>query len=178
MPTSATTSAASPAAPPPLLRLRGLSMRFGGLAAVSSLDFDVARGSISSIIGPNGAGKTTVFNAVTGIYEPTAGTIELEGRQLRRPFSWRVALACALVGLVTAAAATLIASDVDGMFRAAVKHNAHRPDRPFTYASALRDAWAWCRGDLLVERRRRDQWRVATTDGQALESARDPSKAA
>ena len=78
----------------PLLDIKKLTMRFGGLTAVSEVDLDVPAGSICSVIGPNGAGKTTVFNAVTGVYVPTEGTIGFEGRQLRRPFGWRVVLLC------------------------------------------------------------------------------------
>ena len=65
-----------------LLELRGLTKYFGGLAAVSDVSFDVAEGEILSMIGPNGAGKTTVFNLVTGIYPPSAGTIRFKGRSL------------------------------------------------------------------------------------------------
>jgi branched-chain amino acid transport system ATP-binding protein len=65
-----------------LLRVQGLTKTFGGLRAVDSVDFDVARGQIYSIIGPNGAGKTTVFNLITGIYKPSQGSIQLEGRSI------------------------------------------------------------------------------------------------
>lgn len=65
-----------------LLRLRGISKTFGGLAAVDGLDLDVQTGQIYSIIGPNGAGKTTVFNLITGIYKPSAGQILLDGRSI------------------------------------------------------------------------------------------------
>ncbi|HLJ81168.1 MAG TPA: ABC transporter ATP-binding protein [Ktedonobacterales bacterium] len=65
-----------------LLRLRGISKTFGGLAAVDGLDLDVQTGQIYSIIGPNGAGKTTVFNLITGIYKPSAGQILLDGRTI------------------------------------------------------------------------------------------------
>ncbi len=54
-------------------------MRFGGLTAVSGLDFGAAAGQITSIIGPNGAGKTTVFNCITGFYRPSGGTLRLQG---------------------------------------------------------------------------------------------------
>ena len=62
-----------------LLQVRDLTMRFGGLLAVSSLSFDAHAGEITSVIGPNGAGKTTVFNCITGFYRPTSGTIRLNG---------------------------------------------------------------------------------------------------
>ncbi len=65
------------AAVTPLLRVQGLSMRFGGLVAVDDVSFEARRGAITAIIGPNGAGKTTVFNCITGFYRPSAGDIRL-----------------------------------------------------------------------------------------------------
>ena len=65
-----------------LLRLTGVSKRFGGLRAVDAFDLDVREGSITSLIGPNGAGKTTVFNLITGIYRPDAGSLKFAGREL------------------------------------------------------------------------------------------------
>ena len=66
----------------PLLAARNLSVRFGGVLAVDDVSFDVRRGEVFTLIGPNGAGKTTVFNLISRIYTPTAGTIEFEGRSL------------------------------------------------------------------------------------------------
>jgi branched-chain amino acid transport system ATP-binding protein len=57
---------------------------FGGLVAVSDVDFSIPRGSIVSIIGPNGAGKTTFFNMLTGLYKPTTGTITFDGKDISR----------------------------------------------------------------------------------------------
>ena len=75
--------AGQPVAPVnPLLSIRNLTIRFGGLAAVDGVDFDVMPGQIYSIIGPNGAGKTTIFNAITGIYKPTSGQIIFNGRSV------------------------------------------------------------------------------------------------
>jgi branched-chain amino acid transport system ATP-binding protein len=62
----------------PLLRVDHLTMRFGGLLAVSDLSFAAGRGDITALIGPNGAGKTTVFNCITGFYKPTEGRIALQ----------------------------------------------------------------------------------------------------
>ena len=62
---------------PPLLAVENLSMRFGGLTAVSALSFAARQGEITALIGPNGAGKTTVFNCVTGFYRPSGGSIAL-----------------------------------------------------------------------------------------------------
>ena len=65
-----------------LLSVRGLSVQFGGVRAVSDVSFDVQRGEVFTLIGPNGAGKTTVFNLISRIYRPTAGDIAFEGRSL------------------------------------------------------------------------------------------------
>ncbi|MDQ2858173.1 MAG: ABC transporter ATP-binding protein [Candidatus Eremiobacteraeota bacterium] len=67
----------------PFFELRHLRRAFGGLVAVNDLSFTIDAGSIVAMIGPNGAGKSTVFNVITGIYAPSSGTIELEGRALR-----------------------------------------------------------------------------------------------
>ena len=71
----------------PLLEVRDLTKRFGGLLAVDSLSFDVSENETVSIIGPNGAGKTTVFNLITGFHRPTRGRVLFEGRELvgRKP---------------------------------------------------------------------------------------------
>ena len=61
----------------PVLSVEHLTMRFGGLTAVSDLSFDARPGEITALIGPNGAGKTTVFNCITGFYKPTEGRILL-----------------------------------------------------------------------------------------------------
>jgi branched-chain amino acid transport system ATP-binding protein len=64
-----------------LLRVEGMTVRFGGLVAVNDLSFEVDEGELLGIIGPNGAGKTTSFNAVAGAVRPTSGTIRI-GDQL------------------------------------------------------------------------------------------------
>jgi len=66
----------------PALKCHNLTMRFGGLVALRGLSLKANGGSIHGIIGPNGAGKTTLFNVVSGIYSPTAGSIELFGREI------------------------------------------------------------------------------------------------
>jgi ABC-type branched-subunit amino acid transport system ATPase component/ABC-type branched-subunit amino acid transport system permease subunit len=74
--------ASQPKAQQVLLQITGLTKDFGGLRAVRDLSFQVRTGEILSLIGPNGAGKTTVFNLVSGILAPTAGSIVFEGREL------------------------------------------------------------------------------------------------
>jgi branched-chain amino acid transport system ATP-binding protein len=65
-----------------LLQLERVSIRFGGLTAVSELDLTVGANELVGLIGPNGAGKTTVFNLVTGVYPPTEGDIRFDGRSV------------------------------------------------------------------------------------------------
>ena len=65
-----------------VLRMQDVTMQFGGVVAVNNLSLEVNRGEIVALIGPNGAGKTTAFNAVTGVYTPTAGTITLLGHNI------------------------------------------------------------------------------------------------
>jgi branched-chain amino acid transport system permease protein len=71
----------------PLLSIRGLTKRYGGVTALGDVDFEVRSGEIFALIGPNGAGKTTAFNIITGVLEPTAGTVTLKGTEVqgRRP---------------------------------------------------------------------------------------------
>ena len=66
----------------PILRLRGIGRRFGGVHAVASVDLDVHHGERRVILGPNGAGKTTLFNLISGDLTPTSGTIEALGEDI------------------------------------------------------------------------------------------------
>lgn len=68
--------------PARVLEIRGLTHRFGGLTAVDRFDVDINEGEIVSLVGPNGAGKTTVFNLVSGVFKPVAGSIRLLGTEL------------------------------------------------------------------------------------------------
>ena len=66
----------------PILRLRGIGRRFGGLHAVRDVDLDVAHGERRAILGPNGAGKTTLFNVISGDTLPTSGSVEFLGQDV------------------------------------------------------------------------------------------------
>jgi branched-chain amino acid transport system permease protein len=79
------------AATGPMLSVKNLSRSFGGVAALSGLSFDLERGQILGLIGPNGAGKTTLINTVSGIFPPTSGRIEWEGREIQGKSAHRVA---------------------------------------------------------------------------------------
>ena len=59
----------------PVLDVNELVMVFGGLRAIDGINFQIREGEIVALIGPNGAGKTTFFNCITGIYEPTSGSV-------------------------------------------------------------------------------------------------------
>jgi len=67
-----------------ILTTEDITIRFGGLEAVSKMNFNVKKGEIVGIIGPNGAGKTTFFNMLTGIYEPTEGLIKYKGHVINK----------------------------------------------------------------------------------------------
>src|SRR6266403_4519023 len=67
-----------------LLETKDLTVKFGGLVALDSVTLSIRRGEILGLIGPNGAGKTTCFNAITGVYRPTSGTVIFDGAPLGR----------------------------------------------------------------------------------------------
>ncbi|MGX9391494.1 ATP-binding cassette domain-containing protein [Nitrobacteraceae bacterium UC4446_H13] len=73
----------------PLIDIKGVSRRFGGLAAVSDVDLSIVEGEIHCLIGPNGAGKSTLFKLIVGVYEPSAGTILFDNADItkERPYA-------------------------------------------------------------------------------------------
>jgi len=74
-----------------LLSIQGLSVRFGGLAAITDMSMEVREGEVLSLIGPNGAGKTTAFNAITGYLEPASGEIVFGGKSIKRLKPYEIA---------------------------------------------------------------------------------------
>jgi branched-chain amino acid transport system ATP-binding protein len=76
------TEGAAPDHAEPILRLRGIGRRFGGLHAVGDVDLGVEPGGRRAILGPNGAGKTTLFNVISGDFAPSSGTIEFQGDEI------------------------------------------------------------------------------------------------
>jgi branched-chain amino acid transport system ATP-binding protein len=78
---SSTLTGAGPEAAP-ALRVEALTMRFGGLSALNSVNFEVKREEIRAIIGPNGAGKSTFFNCLTGVLRPTSGRVLFNGEDI------------------------------------------------------------------------------------------------
>ena len=73
-----------------MLDVRGLSVHFGGLRAVDNVDFVVRQREILGLVGPNGAGKTTIFNTISGMLKPSAGTIRLRGEDITGLASERI----------------------------------------------------------------------------------------
>ncbi|WP_395570690.1 ABC transporter ATP-binding protein [Streptomyces sp. BK79] len=69
---------------PPVLGVRGVTVRFAGLVALDDVSFTVTPGTVHAVIGPNGAGKSTCFNVLSGLYRPTAGTVRLGDADLTR----------------------------------------------------------------------------------------------
>ena len=70
-----------------LVEANNLAIQFGGIRAVDDVSFEIDRGEIYTIIGPNGAGKTTIFNLISRIYDPTAGTITFNGQDITWPLN-------------------------------------------------------------------------------------------
>ena len=148
---------------PPLLDIDRLTVRFGGLVAVSDLDLDVPAGSIVSLIGPNGAGKTTAFNTISGIYSPTSGSVRFQGRRLEQSFTagtfWSAVAVGLLAGLLFAAAAV----DIDRLWLAVVKRGMVM-NEPFTLAGAATRLRGYFRADLAIDQMA-GKWRVVSADG-------------
>jgi len=145
------------------LDVQNLTMRFGGLTAVGNVSFAIEKGQIFSIIGPNGAGKTTVFNAVTGIYEPTEGTIKLEGKVESLPFTPLRLMGWVVVGLITGFFLMLAFINIDLAWKATfgpLNRNA------FSISKAWSNASAYATGRLLAVEER-GTWRIASSDRAA-----------
>jgi branched-chain amino acid transport system ATP-binding protein len=75
----------------PLLHVEGVTLRFGGVAALSGVGFDVREGELFAVIGPNGAGKTSIFNCLNAVYRPQEGSIRFDGVELIRARPTRIA---------------------------------------------------------------------------------------
>ncbi len=108
----------------PLLRVKGLIRRFGGIVATDNVSLDVAQGELHAIIGPNGAGKTTLISQLTGHLAPDAGSIFLGGRDITAMAAWRRSA----LGLARSFQITSLLSDftaADNVALAAQAHDGH-----------------------------------------------------
>jgi branched-chain amino acid transport system ATP-binding protein len=108
----------------PLLRVKGLVRRFGGIVATDHVSLDVARGELHAIIGPNGAGKTTLISQLTGHLSPNAGTMSVAGRDITNmPAYRRSALGLARSFQITSLLLDFTAAD--NVALAAQAHDGH-----------------------------------------------------
>lgn len=122
-----------------VLKIEKLTMRFGGITAVNAVDLTIEQGQIFSVIGPNGAGKTTVFNAVTGIYEPTEGRVLFEDRPLVKPIAARTIAFAAAVGLFAGVVFATLAVNIETLWQTAIRDNFERK-KAFPWGKAFDDA--------------------------------------
>ncbi len=149
----------------PLLSIKKLTLRFRGLTAVDGVDLDVEPGKIAAVIGPNGAGKTSLFNAITGIYEPTEGAVEFEGADIRRPLSRGMYVRWGVFGVLIGFLVMLFVSDVDRMWAAVVKNNYQGPGTGFSVGKAWSDFVDYLAARPRVEQATGRFW-VTTHDGK------------
>jgi ABC-type branched-subunit amino acid transport system ATPase component len=147
-----------------LLDVKTLTLRFRGLTAVNAVDLSVEKGQIFAVIGPNGAGKTSLFNAITGIYEPTEGTVTLAGQDLRRAPTRATYVRWALVGLSVGLLLLLWVADVNQLWSAVVKANFRNASEGFQMGEAVSDLSAYLAGHPRIEMRT-GRFYVVTSDG-------------
>jgi branched-chain amino acid transport system ATP-binding protein len=82
-----------PTSQPSLLSAQGLTVRFAGITALAEVSFEVQPGELFAVIGPNGAGKTSLFNVLSRVYQPAAGSVTFDGRNLLRLKTFQMARA-------------------------------------------------------------------------------------
>jgi branched-chain amino acid transport system ATP-binding protein len=122
-----------------VLKVSGVSKRFGGLRALSDVGIEIRAGQVYGLIGPNGAGKTTFFNVITGLYQPDTGTFELAGKPYSPSAPHEVAQAgiartfqnIRLFGDMTALENVMVGRHVrthQGVFGAVFRHKAAREE--------------------------------------------------
>src|SRR5688500_7190950 len=125
-----------------VLQVEKLTMRFGGITAVNEVDLTVEPGQIFSVIGPYGAAKTTVFNAITGIYEPTEGRVLFEDRPLVKEMTGRVVALAVAIGLLAAVLFAVLAVNVEALWKTTINDNHAGKDEPFPWGKARDSARA------------------------------------
>ena len=151
-----------------LLQVNKLTMRFGGLTAVKDMSLTVEPGQIFSLIGPNGAGKTTAFNAITGIYPPTEGTIQFLDKPTIRSWNWRMTLLCLVISLMTGLGGFLLGANIDRLWHTAI-NRPHNNDN-FSWGQSWSNASNYLFGQgLAIERDRLNftwPWKIVSADGK------------
>ncbi len=129
-----------------VLKIDNVSMKFGGITAVSDLNLTVEAGQIFSVIGPNGAGKTTVFNVITGIYAPTSGEVLFGGETQTKPLTGGVVSQFVFTGLVVALLAVFAAAGVEQLWKASIKKPFAAKDATFEIGTAFTAATDYFQG--------------------------------
>ena len=129
-----------------VLKIDNVSMKFGGITAVSELNLTVEEGQIFSVIGPNGAGKTTVFNVITGIYAPTSGEVLFGGETQTKPLTGGVIGQFVFTGLVVALLAVFAAAGVEQLWKASIKKPFAAKDAKFEFGTAFTAATDYFQG--------------------------------
>jgi ABC-type branched-subunit amino acid transport system ATPase component len=119
----------------PLLELKDVSVRFGGLVAANKVNLAITSGHISAVIGPNGAGKTTVFNCVTGVYSPSEGSILVGGKDVRLPFTGRVLARAGVIGL-SCGLGLMLGTNIQTLWDAAINQK-FIYGQPFSWSESL-----------------------------------------
>jgi branched-chain amino acid transport system ATP-binding protein len=120
--------------PAPLLSLRNVTVRFGGLVAAHNITLNVTDNQIAAVIGPNGAGKTTVFNCVTGIYSPSTGAIAVQGQDIREPLTWHVLGKSLAIGVLFGTA-LMLGINAQGLWDASI-NQIYVYEQPFNWSAA------------------------------------------
>ncbi len=119
----------------PRLSIERLTLRFGGLTAVNDVSFRVEAGSITAVIGPNGAGKTSLFNAITGLYQPSEGRVLLDGGEVLALFDRRLVKRWAIIGVLCGIGAVLVVNVQDWWTQAVI--DLYHPGRPYPWITGI-----------------------------------------
>jgi branched-chain amino acid transport system ATP-binding protein len=122
-------------AAPPVISVRDVSVRFGGIVALDGVGFEIREGEILGLIGPNGAGKTTLFNCLSRLYTPSAGSIEFRGRDILGKPAHRIA------GIGIGRTFQNVAAFKKLSVRDNVRVGAHSASRSDPLSDALRLPW-------------------------------------
>lgn len=130
----------------PLLETRNLSIRFGGLVAVNSVDMSLMPDEILCIIGPNGAGKSTLFNLISGIYPASAGSVHLDGQDI----TGRPAHKIAAAGIARTFQSSRLFNDLTLVDNVII--GMHTRTKTGVFDALLRPRWARAELDAAAER--------------------------